>query len=212
MDWLHNPCLLGVPNTLEQGTKSTHANKWADRLHNQPSGGHQRFRAGDKIISGPQMGGLATYPLMSAGSPTLQSRAQNQHRPTSGQIGYTTLTVWGLPKASKWGTKSALASKLADWLHNPCRPGGPGSAFCLATIDCPTTILRMGGLLRPPLLQTTMVAPWHRWYELLPAPKSSAMFTPWQTFLCPPPVAPRIIEHFRAGYKIDSGQKGGVAK
>ena len=41
------------------------------------------------------MGGLATSPLPSGGSPMLQSGGQNQHRPTSGWIGYITPTVWG---------------------------------------------------------------------------------------------------------------------
>ena len=41
-DWLHNPCRLGGP---------------------------QRFRAGNNIRSGPQMGELATSPVLSWGSP-----------------------------------------------------------------------------------------------------------------------------------------------
>ena len=41
-------------------------------------GGPQRFRAGDKIRSGPQVGLVATSPLPSGGSPTLQSAGQNQ--------------------------------------------------------------------------------------------------------------------------------------
>ena len=45
--------------------------------------------------------------------------------PTSRQIGYVTPTVLGVPTASQQGTKSELAHKWADWLHNPCRLGGP---------------------------------------------------------------------------------------
>ena len=44
-----------------------------------PSGGGPHcFRAGDTIKSGPQVGGLATSPLGSGGSPMLQSGGQNQ--------------------------------------------------------------------------------------------------------------------------------------
>ena len=80
----------GVPNASEQGGKSAVAHKWANWLHNpyrlggSPTlqsggqnhkwptsgrigyithtvcGGPQRFRAGDKISSSPQVGGLAT--------------------------------------------------------------------------------------------------------------------------------------------------------
>ena len=54
-------------------------------------------RAGDKIRSGPQVGRVATQPLPSG----------------------------GVPNAAERGTKSELAHKWAQWLHNPCRLGGP---------------------------------------------------------------------------------------
>ena len=50
---------------------------------------------------------------------------ENQLWPTNGQIGYITPAVWGFPKASKRGTKSAMAHKRAAWLHNPYHVGGP---------------------------------------------------------------------------------------
>ena len=59
-------------------------------------GGPQRFRAGDKISSGPHMGRLATSRLPS-----------------------------GVPNALERGTKSALAHKWPGWLGHPCRMGGP---------------------------------------------------------------------------------------
>ena len=66
------PAVWGVPNALERGTKPEVAHKWTDWLHHPcRMGGHQRFRAGDKIRSGPQVGGLATSPLPYGGSPTL---------------------------------------------------------------------------------------------------------------------------------------------
>ena len=42
------------------------------------------------------MHGLATSPLPSRGSPTLQSGGQNQKWPTNGRFGYITIAVWGL--------------------------------------------------------------------------------------------------------------------
>ena len=55
----------------------------------------------------------------------LHSGKQNQKWPTSGQGGYITPTAWGVPNASERGTKSEVDHKWAQWLHNPCRPGGP---------------------------------------------------------------------------------------
>ena len=42
-----------------------------------------------------------------------------------GRIGYIIRAVLGISKASKRGTKSKVAHKWADWLHNPCRLGDP---------------------------------------------------------------------------------------
>ena len=71
------------------------------------------------------MGKLATSPLPYGGSPLLQSGGQNQKWPTSGQSGYLTPAVSGIPTASEWGAKSELAHKWANWLPHPCRIGDP---------------------------------------------------------------------------------------
>ena len=66
--WLHNPCCLGgVPNALEQGTKSVVAHKWAFWLHDT-----SRLGVPGALEQGP-----------------------NQHWPKSGQIGYITPGVTG---------------------------------------------------------------------------------------------------------------------
>ena len=44
---------------------------------------------------------------------------------TSGQIGYVTPAILGIPNASERGTKSDVAQKSACWLHNPCHLGDP---------------------------------------------------------------------------------------
>ena len=46
----------------------------------------------------------------------LQSKGQIQKWPTRGRMGYITLVVWGVPNASKRGTKSQVAHQ---WAHGP---------------------------------------------------------------------------------------------
>ena len=101
------------------------------------------------------MGKVATSALPYRGAPPLQSRGQNQKWPTSGQIGYLTPAVSGIPTASerggqnqKWptsgqsgyltlavsgiptaserGAKSEVVPKKGpELLRNPCRLGDP---------------------------------------------------------------------------------------
>ena len=116
----------GSPTASERGAKSEVAHKWAKWLpHPCRIGEPHRFRAGGKIRSGPQVGEMATSPLPHRGAPPLQSGAQNQKWPTSGQIGYLTPAVSGSPTASERGTKSEVAHKWAKWLPHPCRIGEP---------------------------------------------------------------------------------------
>ena len=50
------PRHLGFPNSLERGTKSEVAHKWADWLHNPCElGGPKHFSEGNKIRSGLQV-------------------------------------------------------------------------------------------------------------------------------------------------------------
>ena len=75
------------------------AHKWANWLHNPcRQGGPSRFKAWNKISN------------------------------ASGQIGCITLAAWGIPNALERGTKSAVAHKWANWLHDPHRPGGVPNA------------------------------------------------------------------------------------
>ena len=116
----------GIPTASERGGKSEVAHKWAKWLrHPCHLGDPHRFRAGGKIRSGPQVGKVATSPLLSRGSPPLQSGGQNQKWPTSGQSGYITPAVSGIPTASERGAKSEVAHLWAKWLHHPCRLGDP---------------------------------------------------------------------------------------
>ena len=120
------PAVSGIPTASDRGAKSEVAHKWAKWLpHPCRIGDPHRFRAGGKIRSGPQVGKLATSPLPYRGSPPLQSGGQNQKWPTSGQIGYLTPAVSGIPTAAERGAKSEVAHKWANWLPHPCRIGDP---------------------------------------------------------------------------------------
>ena len=56
-----NPAASGSPPASERGTNSTKAHKWARWLHNPCRLGEPlRFKAGDKIKSGPLVGKVAT--------------------------------------------------------------------------------------------------------------------------------------------------------
>ena len=124
--WLPHPCRIGDPTASERGAKSEVAHKRAKWLpHPCRIGNPHRFGAGGKIRSGPQVGKVATSPLPSRGSPPLQSRGQNQKWPTSGQSGYVTPAISGIPTASERGAKSEVAHKWAKWLPHPCRIGDP---------------------------------------------------------------------------------------
>ena len=71
------------------------------------------------------MGGWATSPLPTRGSPTVHSGGRKY--PTSGQIGYVTDAVWGVHNIVERGTKSAVAHNWADLLCHPCNLGGSSS-------------------------------------------------------------------------------------
>ena len=123
---LLTPAVSGIPTASERGAKSEVAHKWAKWLpHPCRIGDPHRFRAGGKIRSGPQVGKVATSPLPYRGPPPLQSGGQNKKWPTSGQSGYLTPAVSGIPTASERGAKSEVAHKWAKWLPHPCRIGAP---------------------------------------------------------------------------------------
>ena len=93
------PPVSGSPTTAERGVKSEVAHKWAKWLpHPCRIGEPQRFKAGGKIRSGPQVGEMATS---------------------------LTPAVSGIPTASERGAKSEVAHKWANWLPHPCRIGEP---------------------------------------------------------------------------------------
>ena len=139
--WLRHPCCLGDPHRCRAGGKSEVAHKWAKWLRHPcrlgdphrcraggkitsgplvgkvatsplPSRGSPPLQSGGEIRSGPQVGKVATSPLPSRGSPPLQSWRGNQKWPTSGQSGYVTPAVSGIPTAAERGGKSEVAHKI----------------------------------------------------------------------------------------------------
>ena len=143
------PAVSGIPTASEQGGKSKVAHKWAKWLrHPCCLGNPHRFRAEGKIRSGRSVGKVATSPLPSRGSPLLQrgggetavahlrakwlrhpcrlgdphrfrSGGQNQKWPISGQSGYITSAVSGIPTACEGGGKISSGSLLGKVATSP---------------------------------------------------------------------------------------------
>ena len=74
---------------------------------------------GGKIRSGPQVGKVATSPLPYRGSPPLQRGGQNQKWPTSGQNGYLTPAVSGIPPAAEQGGKIRSGPQVGKMATSP---------------------------------------------------------------------------------------------
>ena len=116
----------GSPPLHSGGIKSEVAHNWAKWLpHPCRIGDPHRCRAGGKIRDAPQVGKMATSPLPYRGSPPLQSGGQNQKWPTSGQSGYLTLAVSGIPtgKQIRNGAQKRARGGV-DMAH--VRPGQKG--------------------------------------------------------------------------------------
>ena len=93
------PAVSGIPTTSERQAKSEVAHLWAKWLRYPCRlGDPHRCRAGGEIRSGPLVGKVATSPLLSRGSPPLQSGG---------------------------GGESEVAHLWGKWLRHPCRLGDP---------------------------------------------------------------------------------------
>ena len=174
-DWHITPAVSGVPNASRTRTKSEVAHKWAHWLHDPCRlGGPQRFKEGYQIRSGPQrrigyiapaVGGVPNASKRGRKSEVAQKWANWLHslchlggpqrfkegdkiRNASGPIGYIAPAALRVPNASRRGTKSEVAHKWADWLHNLCRLQGPQ---CFKQGDKIRGSPQMGGLAMWPL-------------------------------------------------------------
>ena len=99
---IHTPAVSGIPTASERGGDQ----KWptcgqSGYVTPAVSGIPTVAEPGGEIRSGPLVGKVATSPLPYRGSPALHSGGQNQKWPTSGQGGYVTPAVSGIPTAAE---------------------------------------------------------------------------------------------------------------
>ena len=121
------PAVMRIHTGSKRGAKSEMVHLWAKGLrHPCHLGVPNRFRAGGKIRSGPLVGKVATSPLPSPESSSLQSCGQNQKWPICGQSGYVTPAISGIPIASERRAKEEMAHLWANRLRQPCHLGDPG--------------------------------------------------------------------------------------
>ena len=139
-EWLHNPCVLGGPQTRGQSQRSPTSGRncyITPALSGVP-------KQGDKVKGGPQVGGIPTDPLRSRGSPNKgtkskvpnkwaellhhpcvlggpQTSRQSQRWPTSGQNCYITPAFLGVPKQ---GDKVKGAPQVGRIATSPLRSRG----------------------------------------------------------------------------------------
>ena len=94
-EMLHHPC-VGIPKDMGDKIRIGGAHKWAEILHHPCIlGGSQRHGGQNQNWWGPQVGGNATSPLHSRGSPKTWGTKSELVGPTSGQKCYITPCVLG---------------------------------------------------------------------------------------------------------------------
>ena len=102
--WLRHPCRLGDPHRFKAGGE-IRSGPLVGKVATSPlpSRGSPTLQSEGEIGSGPLVGKVATSPLPSRGSPPLQSGGVNQKWPTCGQSGYVTPAISRIPTASERG-------------------------------------------------------------------------------------------------------------
>ena len=102
------------------------AHKWAGMLHHRCIlGDPQRHGGQNQNWWGPQVGGNATSPMHSRGSPKTLGKKSELVGSTSGRKCYITPAFSGVPKDMGNKIKIVGAHKWAEMLHYPCTLGGP---------------------------------------------------------------------------------------
>ena len=122
------PVVSGIPTAAERGANSEVAHKWAKWLpHPYRLGDPHCCRAGGGNQKWPTSGQNGYVTPAVSGIPTASQRGGggDQKWPTCGRNGYVTPAVSGIPTASKRGAKSEVAHLWAKWLPHPCRLGDP---------------------------------------------------------------------------------------
>ena len=122
------PAFSGVPKVKGDKIRIGGAHKWAEMLHHPCIlGGPQRQGGQNQNWWGPQVGGNATSPLHSRGSPKSRKTKSELMGPTSGRKCYITPAFSGVPKVKEDKIRIGGAHKWAEMLHDPCILGGPQS-------------------------------------------------------------------------------------
>ena len=125
-EMLHHPCILGVPKNMGDKIRFGVAHNWAEMLHHPCIlGDPQRHEGQNQNWWGPQVGGNATSPLHSRGSPTTWGTKSDLGSPTIGRKCYITLAFSGIPKDMGDKIRIGGAHKWAEMLHHPCILVGP---------------------------------------------------------------------------------------
>ena len=120
------PAFSGIPKDMGDKIRIGGAHRWAEMLHHPCIlGDPQRHGGQNQNWWGPQLGGNATSPLYSRGSPKTWGTKSELVGPTSGRKCYITPAFSGIPKDV--GDKISIggAHKWAEMLHHPCILGGP---------------------------------------------------------------------------------------
>ena len=119
-EMLHHPAFSGVPKDMGDKIRIGGAHRCAEMLHHPCILGHPQ-RHGEQIQNwcGPQLGGNATSPLHSRGSPNKWGTKSELVGPTSGRKCYITPAFSGVPKDIGDKIRIGGANKWAEMLHHP---------------------------------------------------------------------------------------------
>ena len=119
------PVFSGIPKDMENKIRIGGAHKWAEMLHHPCIlGDPQRHGGQNQNCWGPQVGGNATSPLYSRGSPKTWRTKSELVGPTSGRKCYITRAFSGIPKDKGDKIRIGGAHKWACILGHPQRHGG----------------------------------------------------------------------------------------
>ena len=121
------PAVSGIPTASERGIKSEAAHKWANRLpHPCRFGDPHRFSAGGQNQKWPTSGQCGYLTPAVSGIPTASERGDKiRSGPQVGNVATSPLPFRGSPPLQSRGIKSEVARKWAKWLPHPCRIGDP---------------------------------------------------------------------------------------
>ena len=120
------PAFSGIPKCMGDKIRIGGAHKWAETLHHPCIlGDPQRHGGQNQNWWGPQVGGNATSPLHSRGSPNAWGIKSELVGPTSGWKCYITPAFSGIPKDMGNKIRIGGAHEWVEMLHHPYILGDP---------------------------------------------------------------------------------------